>query len=71
MTYKELAALHTELSCKYDAGLPSLNAFKKAKREGRLTARLQIHTGVCQARIVGKDEGVWEVTEADTEMYPF
>ena len=67
MTYKELEALHCELDYKYDSKLPNLNAFKIAKQEGRLTARLQIHTGICKATIVGKNSGTWEVTEADME----
>ena len=67
MTHKELEALHTELEYKYADDLPSLNAFKEAKREGRLVASLQIHTGICKATIVGKNQGTWEITEADYE----
>ena len=69
MTIKELEALHCELDYKYTDGLPSLNAFKKAKREGRLVARMNLQTGICRAIITGKDEGNWQVTEADMEVY--
>lgn len=68
MTYKELEALHTELDYKYETGLPSLNAFKTAKREGRLIAKINLRTGICKAKIVGKNAGSWEVTEADQEI---
>ena len=69
MTVKELEALHCELEYKYADELPSLNAFKKAKREGRLVARISLQTGVCQAKITGKNAGKWEVTESDMEIY--
>ena len=69
MTYKELEALHTELDYKYENELPSLNAFKTAKREGRLSCKDSFsRQAFASATIVGKNEGTWEVTEADMEI---
>ena len=71
MTHKELEALHCELEYKYDDQLPDLAAFIKAKKEGRLVAAIQLHTGICHATIVGPNSGNWQVTEADTEIDEF
>ena len=68
MTIKEIEALHCELEYKYADELPSLNSFKRAKREGRLVAQINTQTGICRAKIAGKDEGNWQVTEADMEI---